>query len=72
MCFLFFAYPKFDTQQLFSTIFRGIRRANCLFVSNSILKNRIVVHRSLAEKLYLCLRYALHVSAKIQPEDAAR
>ena len=45
--------------------------ASVLFFSNIILENRIVVHRSLAEKLYLCLRYALHVSAKIQPEDPA-
>ena len=46
--------------------------ANYQFFSNGILKNRIVVHSSLAKKLYLCIRYALHVSAKIQPEDAAR
>ena len=58
--------PSWNTQQLFSTILRGILRTNCLFVSNSILKYRIVVQISLSEKLYLCLRYALHVSAKIQ------
>ena len=46
--------------------------ANCLFISNGILKKLIVVHSSLAENLYLCIRYALHVSAKIQLEDAER
>ena len=49
-----------------------MRRANCLFISNGILKKLFVVHSSLAEKLYLCIRYALHVSAKIQLEDAER
>ena len=44
---------------------------NILKFNRSIRGNRIVVHRSLAEQLYLCLRYALHVSAKIQPEDPA-
>ena len=49
----------------------GICRANYLFHSKGILQKRIVVHRSFAEKSYLCSRNALHVPAKIQPEDSA-
>lgn len=54
--------------QLFLGVF--IVLTNCF--QQCILKKLIVVHRSLAKKLYLCTRNALHVSAKIQSEDSAR
>lgn len=60
---------QFDTLKLFSTNFSGARMSKCLFLNVGILQTSIVVHRGFAEKLYLCTRYALHVSTKIQSEN---
>ena len=46
----------------FFNYYLGVCRTNCLYISNGILRNWIVVHRNFAGRWYLCPRYALHVS----------
>ena len=59
-------------KKLFLVNFIVLLWCKCLILNTSKVKSRIVVHSKIGKRLYLCTRYAFHVSTSIQSQDPAR